>query len=390
MGTVSERRGFDVVILGAGSVGVPTAMAMARKGMRVLVIDRLASPGQGSNKAAIGGVRATHSDPAKIRLCLRSLEILTTWEKTYGHNIEWNTGGYTFVTYRKDEERILKELIKVQKGYGLNIDWYDREDMLKIVPDLHPIGLIGGTYSPEDGNCSTLLAGHAFYQEALEAGAEFMFNQQVTAVVTHGGKVAAVRTDRGEYGADMVVNAAGAWAKEVGELSGLELAVDPDAHEAGITEPVTPFFDPMVVDIRPAAGSQNYYFSQLRSGQVIFCITPSPSLWGFDCRETSAFLPMVARRMVGLMPRLANLRIRRVWRGLYPMTPDGSPMVGKARELDGYLIAVGMCGQGFMLGPGLGELLTRMAAGESLSEDDQETLEILSPYRSFDSREVLK
>jgi hypothetical protein len=60
----------------------------------------------------------------------------------------------------------------------------------------------------------------------------------------------------------------------------------------------------------------------------------------------------------GMQPRLANIRVRRTWRGLYPMTPDGFPIVGWAKEVEGYLLAVGMCGQGLMLGPGLGELLT--------------------------------
>ena len=89
------------------------------------------------------------------------------------------------------------------------------------------------------------------------------------------------------------------------------------------------------------------------------------------------------------MPRLANVRVRRTWRGLYPMTPDGSPLVGWAREVGGFLQAVGMCGQGFMLGPGLGELLARMVQGRE-TQDDCKTLEILSPYREFKGMEKLK
>ena len=173
-------------------------------------------------------------------------------------------------------------------------------------------------------------------------------------------------------------------------MAGLELPVRPDSHEAGITEPVALFMDPMVVDICPAKGSANYYFFQLRSGQVVFCITPQPSIWGFDRDETSVFLPMVARRMVGIMPRLRNIRVRRTWRGLYPMTPDGSPLIGWARECQGYLIAAGMCGQGFMLGPGAGELLARMITQSELGEEDKEILDILSPYREFKGQEALK
>jgi sarcosine oxidase subunit beta len=380
---------YDVIIIGAGSVGVPAAMAMARAGVRVLVLDRFASQGQGSHKAAIGGIRATHSDPAKIRLCLRTLDVVSTWKETYGHDIEWTKGGYTFVAYRGEEEKTLKDLLAVQHAYGLNIDWYDKDDFLKIVPDVNPNGLIGGTFSPDDGHCSTLLFGHAVYEEAMRAGATFHFNEEVTGIDVVNGQVRGVKTDRGEYATPVVVNAAGPWAREIGRMVGLDHQVRPDSHEGGITEPVTRFINPMIVDVRPAPGSANYYFYQLATGQVVFCITPQPSIWGFDRRETSAFLPMVARRMVNLMPRLKNIRVRRTWRGLYPMTPDGSPLVGWSDEVPGYLMAIGMCGQGFMLGLGLGELLARMVT-DTLTEEDRETLEILSPQRQFQGQEALK
>jgi sarcosine oxidase, subunit beta len=377
---------YDVVIIGSGSVGTPAAFYCAQSGMKVLVLDKDASVGQESNKKAIGGIRATHSDPAKIRLSLRSIEIFSNWKEAYGDDIEWYQGGYCFVAYRPEEEKSLKELLVKQKNFGLNIDWLDHEDLLDRVPDLAPAGLLGGTYSPEDGSASPLLAAHAIYDHALEQGAEYRFNEPVTEIVVKSGKVSAVKTPQGTYGADVVINAAGAWAHQVGELAGLNIPVRPDAHEAAITEPVAHFLDPMIVDIRPVPGSSNYYFYQHITGQIIFCITPSPNIWGYDTNETSEFLPMVTRRMVEIMPRLKHIRVRRTWRGLYPMTPDGQPIVGWAREVEGLFLLTGMCGQGFMLGPGLGEL-TQRAINKRLTKEDYEVLSYLDPYRSFRGKE---
>jgi len=144
-----------------------------------------------------------------------------------------------------------------------------------------------------------------------------------------------------------------------------------------------------VVDIRPGPDSKNYYFYQNRHGQVVFCITPDPPIFGTDKGETSAFLPQICARLVTLLPRLKNLRVRRTWRGLYPMTPDGSPLVGWSRKVRGLLHAAGMCGQGLMLGPGLAELIGRMITGQTTKED-QIVLEEFSPDRKFKQMEALK
>jgi sarcosine oxidase subunit beta len=380
---------YDVIIIGAGSVGTPAAFFLAKSGLKVLVLDPYASVGQGSNKRAIGGIRATHSDPAKIRLCLRSLDMFSTWQDTYGEDIEWYKGGYSFVAYREKEEQTLKKLLVIQKTLGLNINWLDKHQLLRVVPDLNPVGLIGGTLSPDDGSISPLLAIHSFYNQAIRYQAQFHFNEPVTATILMHGKIAGVRTNKGSYSAGTVINAAGPWANQVGNLSGLHIPVFPESHEAGITESVDRFLYPMIVDIRPIEGFSNYYFYQHLTGQILFCITPDPPIPGYDTRETSSFLPVVARRMVEIMPRLKNVRVRRTWRGLYPMTPDGSPIVGWADVVPGYLLAVGMCGQGLMLGPGIGELITRLVRAE-ITKEDQDTLLFLSPARQFVGEEMLK
>jgi sarcosine oxidase subunit beta len=382
-------KSYDVIIIGAGSIGVPLAMSLAERKKSVLVLDPNASTGQGQNKCAIGGVRATHSDASKIKACLRSLEIFSTWKQKYGADIGWIKGGYLFPVYTESDEKVLKELLKVQLALGLDIDWVGPEKVLELVPGISFKDLRGGTWSPGDGSASPLLSNNAFYRRARKLGAEFRFREPVKEILRAGGAVTGVRTPQGTYSAAWVVNAAGAQAAEVSELAGIKVPVKPDCHEAGITEPAERFFEPMVVDIRPGDRSKNYYFYQNSENQVVFCLTPQPQLWGADRRSTSEFLPEISRRMISLLPGFANLKVRRTWRGLYPMTPDGFPVVDFPAALKGYALSVGMCGQGFMLGPGLGEAVAAHIAGAP-SAADKEILAGFRLERAFSGQEKLK
>jgi sarcosine oxidase subunit beta len=382
------RSNYDAVIIGAGSVGTPLAMSLAEKGLSVLCLDPHPSAGQGNNKCAIGGARATHSEPAKVMLGLRSLEIFRSWEREHGDDIGWYQGGYTYVAYDAQTMDLFRANVPRQQEAGLNIDLIDAEGMMRLVPGINPRGLLGGTWSPQDGSASPMTSCYAFCRRAQELGAEFRFRETVTGMEISGGRITEVRTDRGSYGCGAVINCAGSFADPVGKMAGVELPVCPESHEAGVTEPVKRLFDPMVVDIRKAPGSANYYFYQHDTGQVVFCITPDPPVPGTDTDETSGFLPLVAPRMTDLYPRLGNLKVRRTWRGIYPMSPDGSPILDRVGP-DNHYVAVGMCGQGFMLGPGVGEVMARFITGQETGEDRQ-VLDELRLDRQFTSEEALK
>ena len=379
---------FDVLIIGAGSVGTPLAWNLSKRGVKVGVIDKLPSVGQGQNKSAIGGIRATHSDPAKIQIGQKSLDIVRRMEPEFGFDVDWVQGGYMFPVYDHDTEIKLRNLLEYQKHFHLNIDWIPAKEVEELTPGINTKHLLGATYSPEDGSASPLRLIDAFYVMANYKGAEFFFNEEVTGFESTNNKITKVITNKDSYEAEMIVNASGGDARELCAKAGLDVPVYPDSHEGGITEPVKRFFEPMIVDIRPSKGSANYYFYQNGEGQVVFCITPEPKLPGKDCDNTSEFLPMVVKRMVNLYPRLRNLRIRRTWRGLYPMTPDGFPIVGFPKEYDNMLLAIGMCGQGFMLGPGLGDILSEIIVDKS--NEYQDILDELTLYRNFTGEEKLK
>lgn len=378
----------DALIIGAGSVGLPVAYELAKKGLKVVVIEKEHSAGRGQNRAAIGGIRATHSDPAKIQICQRSIKIVSQLEPVFGLDVDWIQGGYLYPVYDVKTELSLKALLKIQHSYGLQIEWAEPSKIVDLCLGINTNNLIGGTWSSLDGSASPLKLSSAYLELAKSQGVEVCFDEEVMEITLNGNKVDQVFTNKNVYQAGIVVNAAGADARAIGAMTGLDLPVYPDSHEAGITEPVKRFFEPMIVDIRADEGSANYYFYQNIEGQVVFCITPEPKLLGFDCDNTSTFLPMVVKRMVGLYPRLRNLRVRRTWRGLYPMTPDGFPIVGVAPNISNMYLTVGMCGQGLMLGPGLGQVLSEIIVDQTHEHDH--ILEELRLDREFKGNEVLK
>lgn len=386
---ITNHNTYDVILIGAGSIGTPSAYFLSKAGLSVLVIDKFPSAGQASNKHAIGGIRATHSDPAKIHLGNRSLEVFSTWKEQHGDDIEWHQGGYSFVAYDRSNAQLLQDLIDWQQKNDLNIKWLDSVELREKIPHINPEGLIGGTFSPDDGSASPLMSAFAFHRNAVKAGAEFHFNETVLDFINNDGRILGVKTDQDVYYSQWVVNAAGGWAKPLAAQIGLDVPVEPDSHEAAITEPVRKLFDPMIVDMRSRPGSANFYFYQHPTGKIIFCMTPDPPILGTHTIASSDFLPKAARRLVEVMPVLKHIRVRRVWRGTYPMTPDGSPIIGKVNGLDGYILAAGMCGQGFMFGPGVGLLLRNLLLN-NLDEADKIILDKLSYHRNFTSVEMLK
>jgi len=375
---------FDAIVIGAGSVGNPTAYFLAKEGLRVLVLEELSASGQGQNKAAIGGVRATHSDPAKIRLCQSSLEVFSGWKETTGTDIGWKKGGYCFPAYDEKVEATLRGLLPVQHRFQLAIDWLDAPGIAQVVAGINRDGLRGGTFSPEDGQVSPLKAAQSFTNEAARHQAVYRYGEAVGSFLTEGNAVVCVRTNRGDYRAPVVVNTSGVHATQLCATLGLDIPILPDSHEAGISAPVQQFLGPLVVDLRPGPEGKtiNFYFGQDSEGQIIFCYTPKVPISGENRTSTYEFMPIIAARLVEVIPRLKNLTIRRVWRGLYPMTPDGSPVLGWAPKVRGLLLGVGMCGQGFMLGPGVGRNLASLVT-HGRPEIDPDVFALLSPSRDF-------
>jgi len=345
---------YDVIIIGGGIIGSATGYFLSKKGLKVLLLEKnfLTS---GSTGRCITGIRQQFSTPATIRTAMESVRLFQSMREEFGWDVEWRSSGYLFLAHSEVMVSLFKKNIELQKQFGLDVAFYSRKECSQIVPLLDTEGLIGGAWCPSDGQADPFLVVKGFASGIVRNGGAVLIDHEVTQIHIKKSRVESVETGCGKiYYAPKILNAAGPWARNVGRLAGIDLRVEPERHEALITEGVAYMGIPMLVDYRPDGG----YFVQRCNGQFIGCYTPETVVKGPNTDSTFRFVVEMARRMVRLIPALNNVSILRQWAGSYSMTPDGNPIIGET-EVKGLYCGVGMCGHGFMLGPAIGKFLAQ-------------------------------
>jgi sarcosine oxidase subunit beta len=341
----------DAVVIGGGIAGTAAGYYLAKAGRKVMLLEKsfLAS---GSTGRCIGGIRQQFSTEATLLTMMESVRLFRSMKDEFGMDVEWKSSGYLFLAHSGDQAALYEKNISMQKSFGLDVSFISARECKRLVPHLNDEGLIGGAWGPTDGQANPFLVVHGYASGIRRLGGKVETGEEVVAVDVGRNRVGAVRTASGRtIVTGTVLNAAGAWAKEVGAMAGINLPVEPERHEALVTEGVQYMGVPMLVDYRPDGG----YFVQRVTGQFIGCFTPKQRVAGHSHESTLEFLADMSWRMVRIMPSLRHIHILRQWAGSYSMTPDGIPMVGST-SVEGFYCIAGLCGHGFMLGPALGKM----------------------------------
>ncbi len=371
---------WDAIIIGGGMIGLSTAYYLTKKGKKVIVLEK-EGLGSGSSGRCIGGIRQQFSTPCSIKLAIKSVELFSLMKEEFGFSVEFEKSGYLFLAFTEEEKEKFLKAIKLQKSFGLKVNFMGRKEVKKLIPEIEDEGIIGGAYSPEDGQAYPfyVLKGLAL---GISKGGEIRKRTKVVGIIQEGGRAKGAELEGGEkIYSDVVVNAAGPWAGEVGKMAGLSLPFYPERHEAFITTRCKRMSLPMIVDYR----KDGCYFQQRSNGQIIGCYTPEPRVPGRRIDSTFQFLKEMSFRMARVIPALSEAQVLRQWAGAYTMTPDGSPIVDET-DLEGFYVGSGMSGHGFMLGPGVGWALANKITEGTWGLDMRE----FSAGRSFKNSELLK
>jgi sarcosine oxidase, subunit beta len=356
-GTLPPRAG--VVILGGGIMGLSLAWNLAKRGVTDVVVLERGYLNAGASGRNGGGVRVQWTTPTLIRLARRSIELCRRFAVDMGVNVWMRQGGYLFLATSELQARWLEEQQRMHEAHGLATRIITPDEAREIVPQLDSSRYLAAAWNPDDGVVFPwpFLWGYASRAQAL--GVKVLTFTRATGFERSGRKLTAVVTDRGRVACDVVVNAAGAWSKEVAALAGIALPNRPTRHEILVTEPTRPWLDPLV----SVLGS-GLYFSQSQRGELVAGMGDPAEPEGIALGSTLRFLARFARAITACAPLTASLRVVRQWAGCYDVTPDNNPILGPA-GFENFLQLSGFVGHGFMMAPAVGELMAAWMAGEA-------------------------
>lgn len=353
----------NVVIIGGGISGVAIAYNLAKKGVKDIVVLEKEYLASGATGRCGAGIRMQWGTEMNCRLSKYSVEFFerANEELEYEYDIEFKQGGYLIVASTEKEDTQFKKNIALQNSLGIPSRYLTPKEAKEIIPYMDESKIISATFCPKDGHLNPFHTTQAYANAAKRLGVNIMTYTNVLGVKVENGKVTGVETDKGFISTPIVVNAAGGDSKRIGDMAGVDIPVYPERHQILVTEPINPTQGPMFMSF-----SLNIYCQQTPHGS--FIMGRGDANEPRDGRVTSSwhFMEEMAKTTCELLPLLKDLRVVRQWAGLYTMSPDRQPIYGKAENIEGFYMACGYSGHGFMLGP-----ITGLAMSEIILNEPQ-------------------
>lgn len=355
----------NIVIIGAGISGLSTAYNLAKKGMKDIVVIDKSFITSGSTGRCGAGVRQQWGTKLNCILAKKSIEFFTTANQELGYekDIEFKQEGYLILSTSKEEDEVFKKNVEVQNSIGIPSKILTVEEALEIVPHLNKDAFTSASFCKTDGHVNPFLMSEAYYLAARKLGVKFYFYEEVLKIEVNDNKITKVITDKHEFSTDKVVNAAGGFSHEVGEMVGIDLPTFSENHEILVTEPTKRMQGPMVMSF-----SKNIYCQQVPHGSFLMGRSNPEALKNHDISSSWQFLDEMAKTVCHILPEVGKLRVVRTWGGSYNVSPDHQPIISDIDELPGFYVACGYSGHGFMFAPITGILLSQMILNEELED----------------------
>ncbi len=360
------------VIIGGGIVGCSTAYHLAKLGWKEVVLLERNKLTSGSTWHAAGLVGQLRTSGNITQLLKNSVELYRRLEAETGLSTGWKMNGGLRLACNPERLTEIKRQATTAHSFGLAMEVLTPSEAQRLWPPMRVDDVVGAAFLPTDGQANPADITQALAKGARAGGVTIIEDCRVTAITTKQGRVTGVVTAQGAIAADVVVNCAGQWAREVGKLCGVNVALQSVQHQYLVTEPI----DGVPRDLPTLRDPDRLIYGKEEvGGLVVGGYEPNPIAWAlkgipegfhFSLLESDwdHFEPMMGR-LLGRIPALETAGIKQLINGPESFTPDGNFILGEAPELKNFYVGAGFNAFGIASGGGAGKALAEwVAAGE--------------------------
>ena len=338
-----------IVVIGGGAIGASIAYHLVRAGEQDVLLLEKSRITDGATWHAAGLVGQFRSQPNLTRMMKDSAEIFATLATETGQEISWHQVGSLRLAASQDRWMELKRAATAGRGFGFEMDLMSPAEAAGLYPLLSTDGLVGAAFIAGDGHVDPYSLTHA-YAKGLKAGGGQLFEGvMVTDLVRNAGRITHVVTDQGRVEVEMVVNAAGLWARQVGWMAGVNLAAGVLEHQFVVTDKS----DQIPLDLPTLRDPDGGFYAKPEPGALAiggwerwtppvdpiegFAWDKSQHLFDGDIDRLAEVYEPASKRI----PLLEEVGLRTFVNGPIPISPDGEPLMGRAPGLDNFFVACG-------------------------------------------------
>lgn len=373
----------DVVVVGGGIIGCSVAYYLAKKGVKVIVIEKKKGLSFGASGANQGGCALQLFHPPVLELARPSLEIYRNLSQEIGYDVDYENTGSLVCSVDEEQYPDMQKHVEKKRRQGINVQLIEGDRLRELEPTLGG-DVVAGVEEREGGIMNPFKVNYGFAYAARKLGTEFFLSREVKKIERDKNRITSVVTDREKIGTNFVVNAAGAWASQIGKMVGISIPVRPRRGQIIVTERLplnkrwryildadylTTAFDLAAVekseDPRIRLGVAGSYVQE-NTGN--WTIGSSRDFADYTTRVTMQTIRYLAKRATRFMPKLKSVNSIRLFAGLRPFCyVDGLPILSRLNSPRNFVIATGHAGEGVTLAPITGKLISELITEKTTS-----------------------
>lgn len=352
-----------VVVIGGGVGGCSIAYHLAEMGWRDVVVLERSELTSGSTFHSAGLVGQLRTDVNLTKMIRYSVDLYRKLKVETEYDPNWREVGSLRLASSPERLEELKRQVALSRSFGLPLELISTQEALKLFPIMNPKGVLGAVYLPTDGMVDPSGLTYALAAGAKKKGVRFLTSTRVQSITLKNGRVSAVVTDRGTLQTEIIVNASGQWAGEIGAMVGLYLPVTPMAHLYLITRPI-----PGLPKNLPTMRDPDLlvYWREEVGGLIAGGYERKPAPWGLDGipqdfnnkllpPDWDRFQPLM-ESLIQRTPIIEQAEVNMLLNGPEGFTPDAEFLLGPT-VVKGFWVAAAFCAHGLASAGGIGKAM---------------------------------